>query len=87
VVGRPAYPGLLLFKMLLVGLWHGGLSDEAVKDMTNVNLHVVRAIVGIIPFRKVFYVKNRADLSPNLCFPGRGQASIFEYIEVFYNRK
>ncbi len=23
VVGRPAYPGLLLFKMLLVGLWHG----------------------------------------------------------------
>jgi transposase, IS5 family len=32
VVGRPAYPGLLLFKILLVGLWHGGLSDEAVED-------------------------------------------------------
>lgn len=25
--GRPAYPSLLLFKMLLVGLWNGGLSD------------------------------------------------------------
>lgn len=41
VVGRPAYPGLLLFKMLLVGLWHGGLSDEAVEDMANVNLHAL----------------------------------------------
>lgn len=41
VTGRPAYPGLLLFKMLLVGLWHGGLSDEAVEDMANVNLHVL----------------------------------------------
>lgn len=41
IVGRPAYPGLLLFKMLLVGLWHGGLSDEAVEDMANVNLHVL----------------------------------------------
>jgi transposase, IS5 family len=29
VVGRPAYPGLLLFKMLLPGLWPGGLSDQA----------------------------------------------------------
>jgi len=29
VTSRPAYPGLLLFKMLLAGLWHGGLSDEA----------------------------------------------------------
>lgn len=41
IIGRPAYPGLLLFKMLLVGLWHGGLSDEAVEDMANVNLHVL----------------------------------------------
>ena len=40
--GRPAYPGLLLFKMLLVGLWHGGLSDESVEDMANANLHVMR---------------------------------------------
>lgn len=40
--GRPAYSGLLLFKMLLVGIWHGGLSDEAVKDMANSNLHVMR---------------------------------------------
>lgn len=42
VTGRPAYPGILLFKMLLVGLWHGGLSDESVEDMANVNLHVMR---------------------------------------------
>ncbi|MDR4653059.1 MAG: transposase [Nitrosomonas sp.] len=40
--GRPAYPGLLLFKMLLVGLWHDGLSDESVEDMANANLHVMR---------------------------------------------
>ncbi len=40
--GRPAYPGLLLFKMLLVGLWDGGLSDESVEDMANANLHVMR---------------------------------------------
>lgn len=33
--GRPAYSGLLLFKMLLVGIWNGGLSDESVEDMAN----------------------------------------------------
>jgi transposase, IS5 family len=42
VTGRPAYPGSLLFKMLLVGIWNGGLSDEAVEDMANSNLHVMR---------------------------------------------
>ncbi len=26
--GRPAYPGLLLFKMLLARIWHGGLSES-----------------------------------------------------------
>jgi len=41
VTGRPAYPGLLLFKMLLVGIWHGSLSDEAVEDMANANLYVM----------------------------------------------
>lgn len=40
--GRPAYPGLLLFKMLLIGIWNGGLSDESVEDMANSNLHVMR---------------------------------------------
>ncbi|MCC8997035.1 MAG: transposase [Nitrosomonas sp.] len=40
--GRPAYSGLLLFKMLLVGIWNGGLSDESVEDMANSNLHVIR---------------------------------------------
>ncbi|WP_244072001.1 hypothetical protein [Nitrosomonas sp. PY1] len=30
--GRPAYSGLLLFKMLLVGIWHGDLSDESMED-------------------------------------------------------
>jgi len=38
----PPILGLLLFKMLLVGLWHGGLSDESVEEMANVNLHVMR---------------------------------------------
>ena len=40
--GRPAYSGLLLFKMLLIGIWNGGLSDESVEDMANSNLHVMR---------------------------------------------
>ena len=40
--GRPAYSGLLLFKMLLTGIWHGGLSDESVGDMAYTNLHVMR---------------------------------------------
>ena len=42
VTGRPAYAGLLLFKMLLCGIWYGGLSDESVEDMANANLHVMR---------------------------------------------
>ncbi len=40
--GRPAYSGLLLFKMLLTGIWNGGLGDESVEDMANSNLHVMR---------------------------------------------
>ena len=28
VTGRPAYPGLLLFKMLLVLIWNGGFIDD-----------------------------------------------------------
>jgi len=39
--GRPAYSRLLLLKMLLVGIWNGGLSDESVEDMANSNLHVM----------------------------------------------
>ncbi len=39
---RPAYPGLLLFKMLLIGLWYGGLSDKSVEGMTNTTLYVMR---------------------------------------------
>jgi len=42
VTCRPVYPGLLLFKMLLVGIWHSGISDEAVDSMANANLHVMR---------------------------------------------
>ena len=41
-IGRPAYPDFLLFKMLLVSIWNGGPSDEAVEDTTNSNLHVMR---------------------------------------------
>jgi len=60
--GHPVYPGLLLLKMLLAGIWHGGLSDEAVEDMANSNLHVMRFLglyleddvrdsFGIVPFQ------------------------------------
>ena len=28
--------------MLLAGIWHGGLSDEAVEDMAYSNLHIMR---------------------------------------------
>ncbi len=45
VAGRPVYSGLLLFKMLLVGISNGGLSDESVEDMVNSNLHVMRFVV------------------------------------------
>lgn len=36
--GQDAHSGLLLFKMLLVGIWNGGLSDRAVEEMVNENL-------------------------------------------------
>jgi IS5 family transposase len=32
VTGRCAYSGLLLFKMRLVGIYNGGLSDENVEE-------------------------------------------------------
>jgi len=41
VIGRPAYPGLLLFKMLLTGIWMGGLSDVQVEEQANSNLYVM----------------------------------------------
>lgn len=34
--------------MLLTGIWHGGLSDEAVEDMANANLYVLR-FLGLSP--------------------------------------
>ncbi len=40
-VGQRAYRGLLLFKMLLVGIWYG-LSDEGCEEMVNENLSVMR---------------------------------------------
>ncbi|MDC8444653.1 MAG: transposase [Nitrosomonas sp.] len=45
---RPAYPGLLLLKMLLVGLWHGGLSDESVEDMANANRHDSQPMLALL---------------------------------------
>ncbi|PXW91213.1 hypothetical protein C8R34_101122 [Nitrosomonas sp. Nm84] len=39
--GRSVYSRLLLFKMLLVGMWNGGLSDESMEDLANSNLHVM----------------------------------------------
>ena len=41
VTGHPAYSGLLLFKILLMGIWNGALSDEATEDMANSYLHVI----------------------------------------------
>lgn len=40
--GQSAYPGILLFKMLLVGYWSGSISDRAVEEMANENLSVMR---------------------------------------------
>ena len=40
VDGRPAYSGLLLFKMLLLGIWYG-LSDEKVEESVNENLSMM----------------------------------------------
>jgi len=41
VDGRPAYSGLLLFKMLLLGIWYG-LSDEKVEESVNDSLSMMR---------------------------------------------
>lgn len=41
VTGRPSYDGLVLFKMLLVGIWYG-LSDESVEEMTLDSLSVMQ---------------------------------------------
>lgn len=39
--GQAAYSGVLLFKMLLVGYWMGGLSDRLVEEAANENLSVM----------------------------------------------
>ena len=41
VDGRPAYSVLLLFKMLLIGIWYD-LSDERVEESVNENLSMMR---------------------------------------------
>jgi len=41
VDGRPAYSGLLLFKMLLLGMWYD-LSDEKVEESVNDSLSMMR---------------------------------------------
>jgi len=33
---------IIAVKILLVGIWNGGLSDESEEDMVNLNLHVMR---------------------------------------------
>ena len=37
-IGNQSYSGLLLFKMLLIGVWNGSLSDRLVEEMLNENL-------------------------------------------------
>ncbi|MFZ1852102.1 MAG: transposase [Nitrosomonas sp.] len=49
--GRPAYSGLLLFKMLLVGIWNGGLSDESVENMAN-SKFPCDAVSGLVAGRR-----------------------------------
>jgi len=41
VDGRPAYSGILLFKMLLIGIWYD-LSDEKVEESVNDSLSMMR---------------------------------------------
>jgi IS5 family transposase len=41
VDGRSAYSGLLLFKMLLIGIWYD-LSDEKVEESVNDSLSMMR---------------------------------------------
>jgi transposase, IS5 family len=41
-VGQPSYSGLLLFKMLLLGVWNGSLSDRLVEEMVNENLSAMQ---------------------------------------------
>lgn len=40
--GALAYSVAVLFKMLLVEIWNGGLYDESMDDIVNSNLHVMR---------------------------------------------
>lgn len=40
-VKQPAYSRLLLFKMLQIKIWNGGLIDESVESMANSNLESV----------------------------------------------
>ena len=52
-VGRRAYSDLLLFKMLIVGIWNGGLIDESVEEMAHSNLHVMRVSFKCVGFADV----------------------------------
>ena len=40
--GQPSYSGILLFKMLLVGVWNGNLSDRLVEEMVCENLSAMQ---------------------------------------------
>lgn len=41
-VGQHAYSGILLFKMLLLGIWNGNLSDRATEELVMENLSAMR---------------------------------------------
>lgn len=41
-MAHSAYSVAVLFKMLLVEIWNGGLYDESMDDIVNSNLHVMR---------------------------------------------
>ena len=44
--GRPAYPGLLLFKMLLAGIWYGGIIPITDRNSNNIAFTIGRGHHG-----------------------------------------
>jgi IS5 family transposase len=70
VDGRPAYSGLLLFKMLLLGIWYD-LSDEKVEEAVNENLSMMHFcnldIEDSVPDHSVLS-RFRSELTSKKCF-------------------
>ncbi|MCL2435517.1 MAG: transposase [Lentimicrobiaceae bacterium] len=72
VDGRPAYSGLLLFKMLLLGIWYG-LSDEKVEESVNDSLSMMR----FCDLEKDNVVQERSGKNVTQMCVGSGSARYF----------